>query len=61
MELSQPAIVLPRQQFVAADSGVGAHDEDAFFADAKNELSDKGFLVAAADNLFAWARAARSR
>jgi NADH-quinone oxidoreductase subunit B len=56
MELSQPAIVLPRQQFVAAGGGVGAHGEDAFFTDAKNDLSDKGFLVAAADNLFAWAR-----
>jgi NADH-quinone oxidoreductase subunit B len=30
--------------------------EDAFFANVNSELSDKGFLVATADNLVAWAR-----
>jgi NADH-quinone oxidoreductase subunit B len=29
---------------------------DPFFADINGELSDKGFLVAAADKLIAWAR-----
>ena len=33
-------------------NGVGEH----FFAKVNTELSDKGFLVAAADNLISWAR-----
>ena len=33
----------------------GRH-ERSFFADLKGELADKGFLVAAADDLIAWAR-----
>ena len=37
-------------------SGKARDGEDAFFADVNSELSDKGFLVATADNLIAWAR-----
>ena len=50
MELSEPVIVTRRQNPVPA----GSHD--AFFANVNSELSDKGFLVAAADDLIAWAR-----
>jgi NADH-quinone oxidoreductase subunit B len=55
MELSELAIVKPRQILVAAGSGKTGAD-DPFFAKVNSELSDKGFLVAAADNLIAWAR-----
>src|SRR6516225_10562909 len=55
MELSEPAIVKPRQALVAAGSGKAGAD-DPFFANVNRELSDKGFLVAAADDLIAWAR-----
>ena len=49
MELSEPAVLTPRgSKLVGAD--------DPFFANLNGELSDKGFLVAAADNLIAWAR-----
>jgi len=56
MELSQPAIAVPPQRIIHARSGEGGDGEDAFFANVNNELSDKGFLVATADNLIAWAR-----
>jgi NADH-quinone oxidoreductase subunit B len=54
MELSEPVMVTPSQNPVPARYGAG--NEDAFFAKVNSELSDKGFLVAAADNLIAWAR-----
>jgi len=41
-----------QQDQVAARSG----GDDPFFANLNGELSDKGFLVAAADDLIAWAR-----
>jgi NADH-quinone oxidoreductase subunit B len=37
-----------------AGKPIGANDP--FFADLNSKLADKGFLVAAADNLIAWAR-----
>jgi NADH-quinone oxidoreductase subunit B len=52
----EPAIVTPRQSVVAAPSGELGDSEDALVANVNNELSDKGFLVATADNLIAWAR-----
>jgi hypothetical protein len=56
MELSEPAILTPYREPIAARSGKAGTAVDPFFADAKSELSDKWFLVAAADNLIAWAR-----
>ena len=53
MELGEPAILTQRKGFVAARP-VGANDP--FSADLKGELADKGFLVAAADDLIGWAR-----
>ena len=57
MELSEPAFVTPRQAATAEPSGKPGAVDDPFFANLKGELSDaKGFLVAAADDLIAWAR-----
>jgi NADH-quinone oxidoreductase subunit B len=55
MELSEPAIVTPRQNLVTARSGQTSAD-DPFLANVNREVADKGFLVASADNLIAWAR-----
>jgi NADH-quinone oxidoreductase subunit B len=52
MELSRPAIALQQRQRATAPGG----SEDRFFATVNGELADKGFLVATADNLIAWAR-----
>ena len=55
MELSEPTILTPRRNLVARpEKSAGA--DDPFFAGVNAELSDKGFLVAAADDLIAWAR-----
>ena len=52
MELSKPAIVTPPQNLMTARSV-----DDPFFANANHQLSDKGFLVASANNLIAnWSR-----
>ena len=55
MEVSGRTTVMPNDKLIAArgDSGIGV---DPFFTNVKSELSDKGFLVAAADDLIAWAR-----
>ena len=57
MDLSGPAILTPRQELVAARAGHPGGANDPFFTGLSSELSDKGFLVAAADDLIAWARA----
>jgi hypothetical protein len=56
MELSEPAILTQRKGFVAARPGRPVGAKDPFSADLRGELADKGFLVAAADDLIAWAR-----
>jgi NADH-quinone oxidoreductase subunit B len=56
MELSEPTIVAPRRELLAARPGRPAGANEPSFADFKDELADKGFLVAAADDLIAWAR-----
>ena len=56
MELSERAIFSPRQEVAAARTGKPGGPDDPFFANLNGELSDKGFLVTAADNLIAWAR-----
>jgi NADH-quinone oxidoreductase subunit B len=56
MELSGPAIVTPRQELVAARNANPSGANNPYFAGLKGELADKGFLVAAADDLIAWTR-----
>ena len=56
MELSEPVIVTPNDELIAAHSGNAGAAVDPFFTNVKSELYDKGFLVATADNLIAWAR-----
>ena len=56
MELSEPALVTARQTVTPVRGGKAAGIDDPFFANLNSELSDKGFLVAAADDLIAWAR-----
>jgi NADH-quinone oxidoreductase subunit B len=56
MELSEPAIVTPNDELIAARSGNAGAAVDPLFTNVKSELYDKGFLVATADNLIAWAR-----
>ena len=47
MELSEPAIVTPNDELIAAQGNAGAA-VDPFFTNVKSELYDKGFLVATA-------------
>ena len=56
MELSEPVLVTERQAAAPAPSGKAGAVDDPFFANFNRELSDKGFLVATADNLIVWAR-----
>ena len=56
MELSGPAIVAPDQELIAARAREARGADDPYFAGINGELADKGFLVAAADDLIAWAR-----
>ena len=55
MEVSERTTVMPNRELIAARGGAGT-GVDPFFTNVKSELSDKGFLVAAADDLIAWAR-----
>jgi NADH-quinone oxidoreductase subunit B len=56
MELSEPGILTPHQGLVAARTGKPGGADDSLFTSISGEIADKGFLVAAADNLIAWAR-----
>jgi hypothetical protein len=56
MELSGPTVVTPTLELPAAHTGKTGGAVDPFFTNVRSELSDKGFLVAAADNLISWAR-----
>jgi NADH-quinone oxidoreductase subunit B len=49
-------IFAPRRELLAARPGRPAGSNGPSFADFKGELADKGFLVAAAADLIAWAR-----
>src|SRR5215469_9357612 len=55
MGLSEPTLVNPRPKIVDSRTRTPAA-VDPFFAQVNTELADKGFLVAAADDLIAWAR-----
>jgi hypothetical protein len=50
------SIPAPHQELIGARGGKPIGANDPFFADLNSNLADKGFLVAAADNLIAWAR-----
>ena len=56
MELGGPAIMMRNGELIAARAGKADPAVDPFFTNVKSELYDKGFLVATADNLIAWAR-----
>ena len=56
MGLSEPALVTPREKILDPRTGKPAGGSDPFFSQVNTELADKGFLVAAADDLIAWAR-----
>jgi NADH-quinone oxidoreductase subunit B len=56
MEPSGPAIVTPRDGLVAARLNEAPSADDPFYVGINSELADKGFLVAAAADLIAWAR-----
>jgi hypothetical protein len=56
MALSEPVLVTLNDELIAAHSGSAGAAVDPFFTNVKSELYDKGFLVATADNLIAWAR-----
>ena len=51
MELSGPAILAPRPGLATARPGEVPGADDPYFAGIHGELADKGFLVAAADDL----------
>jgi NADH-quinone oxidoreductase subunit B len=55
MGLSEPALVNPREKIIDPRTAKAAAI-DPFFSQVNTELADKGFLVAAADDLIAWAR-----
>jgi hypothetical protein len=46
----------PTRELPAAHTGKTGSTVDPFFTTVRSELSDKGFLVATADNLISWAR-----
>jgi NADH-quinone oxidoreductase subunit B len=50
------SIPAPHQELIGACAGKPIGANDPFFTDLNSKLTDKGFLVAAADNLIAWAR-----
>src|ERR1051326_8066265 len=56
MEWSDPAVATPPRGLIDPRTGKPFGANDAFFSDVNSELADKGFLVAAADDLIAWAR-----
>src|SRR5260370_33692398 len=56
MGLSEPALVTRQQNILDPRTGQPANTPDPFFSAVNAELADKGFLVAAADDLIAWAR-----
>src|ERR1051326_2090863 len=56
MGLSEPAVATPPRGLIDPRTGKPFGANDAFFSHVNSELADTGFLVAAADDLIAWAR-----
>ena len=59
MSLSESTLVTPREKILDPRTGKAAGNSDPFFSQVNTELADKGFLVAAAHDLIAWARTGR--
>src|SRR5207244_4476474 len=53
---SSPAIATPPKGILDPSTGKPVGANDPFFLEVNHELSDKGFFVAAADDLVTWAR-----
>src|SRR5262245_31896797 len=49
-------VVAPKSRGLVDSSGKPLGADDPFFKDVSSELSDKGFLVTAAEDLITWAR-----
>ena len=57
MGLERTAVIAPPARgIVDPRTGRPVGADDPYFAGMKDELADKGFLVAAADDLIIWAR-----
>src|SRR5262249_45164269 len=56
MGLSDPAVAPAASGILDPRTGKAVGADDAFFVGLNEELSDKGFLVTAADDLVTWAR-----
>ncbi len=56
MAMSEPAIATAPKGIIDPRTGKPVGANDPFYAGLNNELSDKGFLVTAADDLIIWAR-----
>src|SRR5579859_7517795 len=56
MGLSEPAVAALPRGVLDPHTGKPIGAGDPFFSDVNSQLADKGFLVAAADDLIAWAR-----
>ena len=56
MGLSEPVVAPAATGILDPRTGKPVGADDAFFTDLNAELSDKGFLVTAADDLVTWAR-----
>jgi NADH-quinone oxidoreductase subunit B len=56
MGLSEPAVATSPRGVLDPRTGKPIGADDQFFSEVNAHLADKGFLVAAADDLIAWAR-----
>jgi len=56
MELESAAAAPSARRILDPSTGRPAGADDAFFAGLNHQLTDKGFLVTAADDLIVWAR-----
>ena len=55
-KISEPSFSTPSRNIIDPRTNKPVGADDPFFSDLNSELADKGFLVAAADDLIAWAR-----
>ena len=55
-KVGEPSFATPSRNIIDPRTNKPVGADDPFFSDLNSELADKGFLVAAADDLIAWAR-----
>ena len=55
-KVGEPSFSTPSRNIIDPRTNKPVGADDPFFSDLNSELADKGFLVAAADDLIAWAR-----